>query len=335
MNNETEKAGAGHPLHSRLRQQTRESLADYYSGRKLFGDDFNEDEIREWYGLEENACFELSDHGRRRMPVNDYMHWRFGYSRVLAARPSLGRVLGLGSGNGEEFRPVRRWIEHLHIVESAEGYFHNDATTTYAKARADGTLSFPDNFFDTEVNIAVLHHIPNASHVLRELYRVLKPGGFCLLKEPITTLGDWHRPPRKLGLAPCERGFPRELLEQMIQRAGFEPVQKTYFEFPPLRHLRDRRIVDTYNSRFWTTVDQICCGLSGWNYRYHRTGWFQKLAPSYVFWVLQKSENSSVGKNAERSKEPSLSAFEQPNDTEGTNREAVRVPTQSAGEVGQ
>ena len=273
--------------HSRLQGQTAESMEEYYSGRKLFGDDFNLDEIREWYGLEENACYEEYDQGRKRMPNNDFLHWQCGYSRALAGRTSLGKVLGLGSGNGEEFRPVRRWIEHLYIVESADGYFHNDATTTYAKAQVDGSLEFPASFFDTTVNIAVLHHIPNVSHVLGELFRVLKSGGFCLVKEPITTLGAWHLP-RKGGLAPCERGLPRDLFDELLRRAGFEIVHRTYFEFPPLRHLRDRGGIDTYNSKFWTGLDRLCCKLTDWNYRYHRVNWFQKFAPSYVFLVLRK-----------------------------------------------
>lgn len=273
--------------HSRLRKQTEESLQDYYSGHKLWGDDFSLDEIREWYALEENACFDIYDQGKKRMPNNDLMHWQFGYQWALKDRGTLGKVLGVGSGNGEEFRPVRQWIEHLHIVESAAGYFQNDATTTYAKANVDGTLEFGDQFFDTVVNIAVLHHIPNVSHVLQELFRVLKPGGVCLIKEPITTLGPWHIP-RKPGLAPCERGFPRSWLEKKVREAGFETIRKTYFEFPPLRHVRDRGGVDTYNSSFWIKLDQLCCMLTSWNYRYYRMTWLQKLAPSYVFLVLRK-----------------------------------------------
>ena len=275
------------PKHSRLQGQTAESLDDYYSGRKFFGDDFSLEEIREWYGMEENACYEVYDQGHKRMPNNDCLHWQCGYRWALADKHSLGKVLGLGSGNGEEFRPVRRWMEHLYIVESAEGYFRDNANTTYAKARVEGDLDFPAEFFDTAVNIAVLHHIPNVTHVLSELFRVLKPGGFCLVKEPITTLGPWHCP-RKSGLCPCERGFPRDLLDAMSRRAGFEIVKKTYFEFPPLRHLRDDAGVDTYNSKFWTGLDRLCCRLMDWNYRYHRVNWFQKLAPSYVFLVLRK-----------------------------------------------
>jgi SAM-dependent methyltransferase len=290
MNNHSTENPAPNQLHSRLRQQTSESLGEYYAGRKLWGDDFGLEEIREWYRLEENACFDIYDQGRRRMPNNDYLHWHHGYRWALNGKNTLGKVLGLGSGNGEEFRPVRKWIEHLYVVESAAGYFHNDATTTYVKAQVDGTLDFAGEFFDTAVNIAVLHHIPNVSHVLRELFRVLKPGGICLVKEPITTLGDWH-PPRKKGLAPCERGFPRMLFAEMIQKAGFDVIRQSYFEFPPLRHVRDRGGIDTYNSKFWTGLDQLCCRLTGWNYRYHRKGWFQKLAPSYAFLILQKPKS--------------------------------------------
>ena len=287
MNSQVPENRATAGLHSRLRRETPESINEYYSGRKLWGDDFGLEEIREWYRLEENACFDIYDQGRHRMPNNDYLHWQDGYRWALKGRNTLGKVLGLGSGTGEEFRPLSQWIEHLYIVDSAAGYFHDDATTTYVKAREDGSLDFVDDFFDTAVNIAVLHHIPNVSHVLHELFRVLKPGGFCLVKEPVTTLGDW-RPPRKPGLAPCERGFPRILLGKMILNAGFETVHRSYFEFPPLRHLRDRAGIDTYNSRLWTGMDRLCCRLTDWNYRYHRPGWFQKLAPSYAFLVLQK-----------------------------------------------
>lgn len=277
-------------MHSRLIGKAESDLREFYGGQKLFGDDFGPEEIAEWYRLEENACFEIFDHGKKRMPNNDLLHWSHGYCWALKNRPSLGKVLGLGSGNGEEFRPIRDWIEHLYIVESAEGYFQNSPSTTYAKASPDGILNYPDGFFDTQVAIAVLHHIPNVSLVLKELVRTLKPGGLCLIKEPMTTLGAWHLP-RKPGLAPCERGFPRDWLRRQVVKRGLKILQENYFEFPPLRHLRDRGGVDIYNSRFWIFLDQLLCRLSDWNYRYHRTSWHHKLAPSYTFLVCEKLEN--------------------------------------------
>ena len=276
-------------VHSSLTGQTEATLQDFYSGKKVLGNDFTPEQIREWYSLEENACFEIYEHGKKRMPNNDWLHWSCGFRWALSQRHSLGKVLGLGSGNAEEFRPIEKWIEHLYIVESAEGYFQDGKTITYKKARPDGVLDFPDEFFDTQAAIAVLHHIPNISSVLRELFRTLKRGGVCLIKEPITSLGPWHLP-RKRGLAPCERGFPQKWLQDELETIGFHMIHKTLFEFPPLRHLRDRFGVDTYNSKFWVWIDQVACQCLGWNYRYYRRRWLEKLAPSYAFFVCRKPD---------------------------------------------
>lgn len=40
------------------------------------------------------------------------------------------------------------------------------------------TIPYSDNYFDTVVSNCVLEHIPNVASSLREIYRVLKPGGY-------------------------------------------------------------------------------------------------------------------------------------------------------------
>lgn len=58
-------------------------------------------------------------------------------------------------------------------------------------------LVFPDDSFDLVVGHAVLHHIPDVEQALREVVRVLRPGGrFVVAGEP-TTVGDWYA--RRLG----------------------------------------------------------------------------------------------------------------------------------------
>jgi SAM-dependent methyltransferase len=59
------------------------------------------------------------------------------------------------------------------------------------------TIPYADNTFDLVVGHAVLHHIPDLDTAMREILRVLKPGGkFVFAGEP-TNIGDRYA--RKLG----------------------------------------------------------------------------------------------------------------------------------------
>ncbi|GAB2922717.1 class I SAM-dependent methyltransferase [Rhodococcus aerolatus] len=54
------------------------------------------------------------------------------------------------------------------------------------------TIPYDDDTFDLVVGHAVLHHIPDVGQALREVLRVLKPGGrFVFAGEP-TTIGDFY-----------------------------------------------------------------------------------------------------------------------------------------------
>ncbi len=59
------------------------------------------------------------------------------------------------------------------------------------------SIPYGDESFDLVVGHAVLHHIPDVELALREVLRVLRPGGrFVFAGEP-TTVGDWYA--RRLG----------------------------------------------------------------------------------------------------------------------------------------
>jgi SAM-dependent methyltransferase len=45
-------------------------------------------------------------------------------------------------------------------------------------------LTFPDNSFDTVVSTEVLEHVPDPQRAFREMYRVVKPGGYVIVSTP-------------------------------------------------------------------------------------------------------------------------------------------------------
>lgn len=51
-------------------------------------------------------------------------------------------------------------------------------------------LAYDDEQFDMVIGHAILHHIPNVRQALAEIYRVLKPGGICMLAGEPTRTGD-------------------------------------------------------------------------------------------------------------------------------------------------
>lgn len=51
-------------------------------------------------------------------------------------------------------------------------------------------LKYPDGEFDMVVGHAILHHIPDVEKAFSEIYRVLAPGGICMLAGEPTRTGD-------------------------------------------------------------------------------------------------------------------------------------------------
>ena len=88
--------------------------------------------------------------------------------------------------------------------------------------KCDATsICYPDNHFDVVYSFGVLHHIPDVDPVMREIFRVLKPGGRCMialynrwsafhLTCKLLGQGIYHGDLRRLGyrglLATIERG---------------------------------------------------------------------------------------------------------------------------------
>lgn len=112
-----------------------------------------------------------------------------------------GRTLELGAGTGFFSLNLKLagLVDEVHVSDLSPGMveaakanaqrlgFEIDGRVADAEA-----LPYEDDTFDLVVGHAVIHHIPDVEAALREVVRVLKPGGrFVIAGEP-TTIGHWY-----------------------------------------------------------------------------------------------------------------------------------------------
>ena len=102
-------------------------------------------------------------------------------------------------------------------------------------------LEFPDRHFDFIISAAVLHRALNMVTVLREIHRLLKPGGtFVALREPVLPWVQWKPaarrkakavlPGRAYTLADYREFFALAGLELQTKRLNLSEGFKYYFD---------------------------------------------------------------------------------------------------------
>jgi SAM-dependent methyltransferase len=122
-----------------------------------------------------------------------------------------GKLLDVGCGNGP-FRhlldPAATTYQGVDVEEAAAFGYRNPAVVYY-----DGrVLPFPDASFDAVLCTEVIEHIPDPAETIREMHRVLKPGGLLLVTLPWSARfhyqpHDYHRYTPSM-LATLFAGFP-------------------------------------------------------------------------------------------------------------------------------
>lgn len=268
--------------------ESDEDLKDYFSGERLYGDDLCQEKIDVWYSGEAEGYFNLVQAGAGNYAYGYHaLNERHGFSRLPERR--FSHVLGVGSAYGEELSPILGRSDRVSILEPSEGFRQeaiHGVPVAYVKPHPTGTLPFPDSEFDLITCFGVLHHIPNVGKIINEYCRVLKAGGYVLIREPIISMGDWRRP--RPGLTRHERGIPLAILRDMVRKAGFEirNEQKCMFSLTSRLHYVMSRPV--YDSPLVAVLDQCLCALPVWSKAYHARNVLQKVRPSAVFLVLRK-----------------------------------------------
>ena len=263
-------------------------------GEKLYGDNFNADEISEWFNDELEGYANL---GAKELNENEYeynaLNKFHGFSKI-PIETHFDNVLGFGSCFGGEFSPIANRVSQLTIVDPSDAFIRSNVfgiPCNYVKPLESGVLPFPEASFELITCFGVLHHIPNVSFVFSELTRCLKPNGYLLLREPNISMGDW-RNPRK-GLTKRERGLPINIFKKIVKDNNLITIYDGYCLFRLIPKLGDIFNIRVYNYSFLVWLDYIICYLLKWNIHYHAKTISQKFCPQSVYFVLKKPEINS------------------------------------------
>lgn len=77
-------------------------------------------------------------------------------------------------------------LQRRFRTQSNLDYVSVDLESPIAMVKMDITdIQFPDNHFDCIICYHVLEHIPDDQRAMKEIFRVLKPGGWAILQVPV------------------------------------------------------------------------------------------------------------------------------------------------------
>lgn len=270
-------------------------MDEFFSGKKLYGDNFSENEIAEWFADEAEAYADLG--------ARDSESYRYGYHALnyfhafRHLRGHFPHVLGFGSAYGDEFLPIISRIGTLTIIDPSDAFRRESihgVPAHYIKPARSGKLPLPGASFDLVTCLDALHHIPTVTATVRELARVLKKGGTAIVREPIISMGDWRE--SRPGLTKRERGIPLPLLTNIVNGTGLSIEHRSLCAFPVTQRLfnglRARTLDGIFNRMGPTLLDAALCRLFAWNTHYHPRTLLQKLCPHSVFFVLRKPHDA-------------------------------------------
>jgi len=124
---------------------------------------------------------------------------KWDWDRYIVAEQLIGpgdRILDIGCGDGFLLIKLASKFKELYGMDVAssrlreaeakvkELYPFEASKFKFVEGNADNPLPFPNNFFDAITCIAVMEHVYDIFSLVKEMHRVLKPGGYVVAEIP-------------------------------------------------------------------------------------------------------------------------------------------------------
>jgi SAM-dependent methyltransferase len=188
--------------------------------------------------------------------------WRAGQERRLQmvlrwAKLEDARVLDAGGGIGMYASQIRqRFSPHVELFEIELDYAKQaQQDTPHALVAAAEFLPYPEAYFDTVISNEVIEHVADDARAMREMIRVLRPGGraviFCPNRwYPFETHGHYWQGTYHFGNTPLINYLPdllRDKLAPHVRAYSASDLQRL-LEGGPVKVLRHQRIYGGYDN---------------------------------------------------------------------------------------
>ena len=185
------------------------------------------DEIEAWGRMMAPVFKKGADLIERDIPRGRLLDVGTGYGFFLALMQSRGwEIIGLEASSTGAHYGRKRW--GLHILPQP-----------WERA------SFPERAFDVVTAFYVIEHLPDPLAFLREVHRIVRPGGMILLRYPHTTpikdILSFMRKKNNLYHLPfhlCD--FSPATMHRALEKAGFTKIKTVVGGFTIPTHLAGR-----------------------------------------------------------------------------------------------
>jgi ubiquinone/menaquinone biosynthesis C-methylase UbiE len=144
--------------------------------------------------------------------------------RDLLRLPATGWLLDAGGGTGRVSAQLRPLVDKLVISDLSTQMLRQALAKDICPAQTRvERLPFPDDTFERVLVVDALHHFQHQPAAIRDLVRVLKPGGRLVIEEPdinhfgvklvalaekLLLMGSHFHPPAEIRQMVADHGLP-------------------------------------------------------------------------------------------------------------------------------
>jgi len=182
-----------------------------------------------------------------------FLDHKFAYNYAANFVNKNSKVLEIGSGDGYGTHYLSKYCKDIIAIDILEDVV-NKANSLYQNEKCrfmcyDGKkLNFPDKSFDMVISCHVIEHVGDVELYLKNIKRVLKEDGICILTTPSRT----YR------LAKNQKPWNSEHLREYCAKTFNEDIKKVFRDFEILSVSAKREILDVEFKRVASNRADFC-----------------------------------------------------------------------------